>query len=1657
MKNYLNTIVMYLVMFLLTATSVLAQPPQPFAAIHISELTQALETMPAVAPTPTGPGTTGHQWWVADWKYLVAPQSLEEAFRSDGTPYVEVCDADIAAGNLLNPDGTPRYPIVFSLGSEAINDNEIAPLRAYVNAGGFLFVGSSSFTRNPDGTTRGDFALATEMGVHMKNTNLQNWDWNSHITPVISHRLTAGFPTSAVSWRMPASAEEIPLGDDTDHTVHGNNDEFQVTSSGAAVIANCDTGPFLTTKQYGNGNFIYHGAMQPLIGHTVYDPSLYAYLIYRHAVEWAFETANLPIIKLSPWRYPYDSAFVVRHDFENSKTSIQSIESSASFEHSLGATPDYYFCTGTLREEMSNDPVTVNSIRNAITSYGATIGSHNGGLRNPLNSALTYADFDYWHWGPDEALNTSPKGYASGSAYARASLLKSFQDIEGWFAGTDNGRPGCGALGNCPRTWVAPYFNSSRDASEKILDDLGAVNGGEQKIGPLPHWIVSYATPTSRLPRVVIPASDWYVGAEIPGDIEDGHTQTTMKAAVDFYHGLGGIINLYGHIPSTSTSIIGQYVAYGVTVPRQWVTNAVGVADWWTLRSQVMVTPSCTQTGNTVIAQASISGAVVDPNTTVEIFFPNSISQYVGSAQVLANGAPVNPADYRVVGNTIKVLVGTATSNVQVQYSISNPVPLTTSLSPSSGTAGCAAFTLTVNGTGFVSNSTVQWNGSDRTTTYVSDTRLTATILAADMATAGNASVTVDSPAPGGGASNAQTFTINNSQAQPVVWTQTNWVGGAGQAVWSDATRYSSSSGISSSVAGLISLTTSSTVLFSDDFTRVAGGTLSPWLVSMGTWTITGGVLQGYNSVQWAEAYAYFTTTPQLTDYVVQGSIKIPAGAFGGGIGGRLDPATGKHYGAWVYPAGSAGGSNVLKLWKFPSWTGIDDTSVPMQQVSLSDVGTGSHTLQMNFTGNRIRVYYDGSLKIDVTDNNFGSTPAYLSGGISADWEAGSQAYKISVDNIIVFTLPAYGTSGTLLSSAYDGGDGVQWQAVSWDATTGNSTNVCVQTRTAGTSDQLANGTWSNCYSTSGSAITSANNRWIQYQLGLTTSNTGTSPVLSEIRISSYPGAAGAPLPVISGLAPASATEGGAAFTLTVNGSGFASNSTVQWNGASRTTTYMSATRLTAGITAADIATAGTATVTVFTPAPGGGTSNAQAFSILSIPAPAITTINPASTTAGGPAFTLTVNGSGFVSSSAVQWNGANRTTTYVTSSQLTAGITAADIATAGTATVTVYTPAPGGGTSNAQVFSILSIPMPAISTISPASATAGGTAFTLTVNGSGFVSSSTVQWNGANRTTTYMSATQLTAGITAADIATAGTATVTVFNPAPGGGTSNALTFTITTPSNPVPLTTSISPAAATAGGADFTLTVNGSGFVSGSTVLWNGASRTTTYVSSTRLTAGIMAADIATAGTASVTVFNPAPGGGTSNAQAFTVTTSTNPVPATTSISPSSRTARGAAFTLTVNGSGFVSSSTVQWNGASRTTTYVSSTQLTAAIPSSDIATAGTASVTVFNPAPGGGTSNAQTITINNRVPTITSISPSYRTHGGTAFTLIVNGSGIGTNSVVRWNGSNRTTTFVSSTRVTAAIPASDIAVAGTASVTVFNPAPGGGTSNARAFTIR
>ncbi|MGB6431748.1 MAG: beta-propeller fold lactonase family protein [Candidatus Acidiferrales bacterium] len=183
-------------------------------------------------------------------------------------------------------------------------------------------------------------------------------------------------------------------------------------------------------------------------------------------------------------------------------------------------------------------------------------------------------------------------------------------------------------------------------------------------------------------------------------------------------------------------------------------------------------------------------------------------------------------------------------------------------------------------------------------------------------------------------------------------------------------------------------------------------------------------------------------------------------------------------------------------------------------------------------------------------------------------------------------------------------------------------------------------------------------------------------------------------------------------------------------------------------------------------------------------PTPTITTISPNTTVVGGGAFTLTINGTDFVAGSIVNFGGSAIATTFGDSALLTATIPAASVASVGTPAVTVTNPSPGGGTSVGMSFSITSTsPIPTVNLLYPSCAPAGEQLVDsadnqMEVGGLNFETNSVVRWNGADRPTTFVDGTALTAQISASDIAAAGTAAVTVLNPAPGGGSSNSLTF---------------------------------------------------------------------------------------------------------------------------------------------------------------------------------------------------------------------------------------------------------------------------------------
>jgi len=372
------------------------------------------------------------------------------------------------------------------------------------------------------------------------------------------------------------------------------------------------------------------------------------------------------------------------------------------------------------------------------------------------------------------------------------------------------------------------------------------------------------------------------------------------------------------------------------------------------------------------------------------------------------------------------------------------------------------------------------------------------------------------------------------------------------------------------------------------------------------------------------------------------------------------------------------------------------------------------------------------------------------------------------------------------------------------------------------------------------------------------------------------------PAPTITSLLPTSANSGDPSFTLTVNGSSFLPGAIIDFNnsttgfGNALVTTYVNPTQLTGTVPASAIQLPGPFTINVLNPLPTVGPSNYVNFTVNvgTYPVPTLGPINPASAIAGSLPFSIIAPCANCASSAVLNFNGVAKPTVVSNSfsspyqQNVSATISTADISTPGTVQVTVSNPTPGGGPSAPQSFTITQpTVVPTIASVSPASIPAGSPT-TVTITGTGFIQgaavyiSGAVGYWGANVT----SSTQLS--LSNLSVPTPGTYPLYVVDPAPAG-TSTAFMLTVTQP--PAPTITSISPTTAPNSSSP-TLTITGSGFEPGASVLFNSSNYGATFSSSTQLSVVLPLTGIA-AGTYPIAVVDPAPAG-TSNAVNFTVT---------------------------------------------------------------------------------------------------------------------------------------------------------------------------------------
>jgi len=343
--------------------------------------------------------------------------------------------------------------------------------------------------------------------------------------------------------------------------------------------------------------------------------------------------------------------------------------------------------------------------------------------------------------------------------------------------------------------------------------------------------------------------------------------------------------------------------------------------------------------------------------------------------------------------------------------------------------------------------------------------------------------------------------------------------------------------------------------------------------------------------------------------------------------------------------------------------------------------------------------------------------------------------------------------------------------------------------------------------------------------------------------------------------------------------------------------------------------------------------------------------------------------------------------------------------------------------------------PAPNIVSITPASGVAGSSSQTLTVTGSGFISASVINLNETALVTTYVSGTSLQATIPASAIAADGTVKVTVTNPTPGGGTSQVQNYTITVPT---PAVTSLSPQSVPQG-LPAVITITGTGFEANSVAQWKGSSRTTTFVNATTLQVALTAADVQDYGTGQISVANPGLPATTPLDLVILANT-----PTITSISPNSIAvyASNVPQQIFISGSGFSANATVQANGQLVPVVSQTPTSIIVSLAASYFAQKGTISIVVSNPGSPVVSSNSATLTVTAPTVVPLSVSPNSAPAGSADTTINVSGSGFYQDSVVNWNNTPLVTTYVSSTNLTAVIPASFLAGFVQANISVATP---------------
>ncbi len=216
---------------------------------------------------------------------------------------------------------------------------------------------------------------------------------------------------------------------------------------------------------------------------------------------------------------------------------------------------------------------------------------------------------------------------------------------------------------------------------------------------------------------------------------------------------------------TVSASITGTSNSVSVIDPNVTHFSVVAPATA-TIGTAFTVTVSALDSANSLVT--TYAGTVQFTSTDGQAVLPTNSTLINGSSSFTVSLKTMGGQQITAADTATASITGTSSPIVVAALRAESPVPFVNQpVSPDATVPGTAAFPLTVNGTGFVPTSVVNWNGKPRTTTFVNKSQLNMAIEASDLASSGTAAITVTNPAPGGGASN-EVFFVSTLSATSV-------------------------------------------------------------------------------------------------------------------------------------------------------------------------------------------------------------------------------------------------------------------------------------------------------------------------------------------------------------------------------------------------------------------------------------------------------------------------------------------------------------------------------------------------------------------------------------------------------------------------------------------------------------------------------------------------------------------------------------------------------------------------------------------------------------------------------------------------------------------------------------------------------------------------